>query len=64
MQHLFLESLKEIKILIDDEKYDLYSAKKLQKVLMTMCLYCIGGQRRQFVGEISLLVRKKKIKFS
>ena len=59
---MFVTCLETIKTLIEDcqEFYLKEEAIQFQKAIMTLFLFCVGGQRREFVVGISLKVNLKK----
>ncbi len=64
MQKLFVSTLQLLKDLMedyDDFKFEKEDAITFEKALMTLCLFCIGGQRREFIVNMTLTVNIVKI---
>ena len=40
----------------EDSIFEIKDAIKFEEALITLCLFCIGGQRREFVVNITLQV--------
>jgi hypothetical protein len=57
LKQLFVATLQLLKDFMDEYSDSIISkidAIKFEKALMTLCLFCIGGQRREFVVNITL----------
>ena len=59
MTELFAKSLDKIHFLMenfDEEDFSTATAILFEKCLVTLCYFCIGGQRREFVVNFTLEV--------
>ena len=54
LKKLLLESLQLIKKLMSENSNSKNNAIKFEEVLITLCMFSIGGQRREFIVNMSL----------
>jgi hypothetical protein len=58
LQQLFVETLQLLKNSMEEnnDHFTKSDAITFEEALITLCLFCIGGQRREFIVNITLQV--------
>ena len=62
MKELFAKSLNIIHQFIENfDEFDFFrkDAIEFESALITLCFFCIGGQKREFIANFTLNVSKK-----